>query len=103
MPNTAIFDSVSAAWSAERAAGKKILDLSSGSGATSRMLAKLGYQVVATDYGPPPPMNGVARVAGVDLNAFPIGQFRCGVFGGGHRAYREPGTTFPRNRSGAQA
>src|SRR5215475_10495446 len=70
MPNTAIFDSVSAAWSAERAAGKKILDLSSGSGDTSRMLANLGYQVVATDYGPPPPMNGVARVAGVDLNAF---------------------------------
>ena len=70
MPNTAIFDSVSASWSREKAEGKKILDLSSGGGDTSEMLARLGYRVIATDYGPPPPMNGVARVAGVDLNAF---------------------------------
>ena len=70
MPNTTIFDSVSAAWAAERATGKKILDLSSGGGDTSRMLARLGYRVVATDYGPPAALNGVARVAGVDLNSF---------------------------------
>jgi SAM-dependent methyltransferase len=70
MPNTAILDSVCAAWSAEAAKGKKILDLSCGGSDTSRMLAQLGYQVIATDYGTPPPVNGVTRVAGVDLNCF---------------------------------
>lgn len=70
MPNTTILDSVSAAWSAEPATGKNVLDLSSGGGDTSRMLAKLGFVVTATDYGPPPPMQGVDRVAGVDLNSF---------------------------------
>jgi SAM-dependent methyltransferase len=35
------------------------------------MLAKLGYQVVATDFSPPPPLsNGIARVGGVDLNYY---------------------------------
>src|SRR5262245_29041512 len=70
MPNTAILDSVTAAWSAEKAAGKSLLDLSSGDGDTSEMLARLGYRVVATDYGPQRPMAGVTRVGGVDLNAF---------------------------------
>ncbi|MGH7816740.1 MAG: class I SAM-dependent methyltransferase [Candidatus Binatia bacterium] len=70
MPNPSIFNSVSTAWSTENAAGKRLLDLSCGGGDTAEMLAKLGYQVVATDYGPPPPMNGVARLAGVDLNFF---------------------------------
>jgi SAM-dependent methyltransferase len=78
VPNTTIFDSVSASWSAQPAAGKKILDLSSGGGDTSRMLAKLGYLVTATDYGAPPPMSGVDRVAGVDLNSFL--PFRAGIF-----------------------
>lgn len=33
------------------------------------MLASLGFQVVATDYSPPPPMEGsIDRVGGVDLN-----------------------------------
>jgi 2-polyprenyl-3-methyl-5-hydroxy-6-metoxy-1,4-benzoquinol methylase len=61
----------SSAWSDETAAGKKLLDLSCGGGHTSVMLAKLGFQVVATDYGVPRPMsNGIARVGGVDLNCF---------------------------------
>jgi SAM-dependent methyltransferase len=70
MPNTTIFDSVTAAWSAQPSAGKKILDLSSGGGDTSRMLERLGYHVTATDYGWLPPMAGVERVTGVDLNSF---------------------------------
>lgn len=70
MPNAAILDAVSAAWSVEVPSGKKLLDLSSGDGDTSEMLARQGYQVVATDYGPQRPMRGVARVAGVDLNSF---------------------------------
>lgn len=70
MPNPAIFDAVTAAWSNERAMGRKILDLSCGGGHTSQMLAKLGFQVVATDYGEPPLMHGVQRVSGVDLNSF---------------------------------
>ena len=70
MPNTTIFDSVLASWSAAPAAGRRILDLSSGGGDTSRMLADLGFRVTATDYGAPPPMAGVDRVAGVDLNSF---------------------------------
>jgi len=70
MPNTGIFDSVAAAWSAETAAGKTLLDLSSGDGDTSEMLARQGYRVVATDYGLLRPMHGVTRVAGVDLNSF---------------------------------
>jgi SAM-dependent methyltransferase len=71
MPNSAIVDSISSAWSDETAAGKKLLDLSCGGGDTSVMLAKLGFQVVATDYGVPRPMaNGIARVRGGDLNCF---------------------------------
>lgn len=43
------------------------------------MLASLGYAVVATDYGAPPPMpNGIERVGGVDLNQFL--PFRSGAF-----------------------
>lgn len=71
MPNSAILDSVAAAWSKESGTGKSMLDLSCGGGDTAQLLAKLGYHVVATDYGPPPPMpHGVDRVGGVDLNHF---------------------------------
>lgn len=62
---------MSAAWANESPQGKTVLDLSCGGGDTAVMLAQLGFRVVATDYAPPPPMlNGVARVGGVDLNAF---------------------------------
>ena len=68
MPNPGILQSVSTAWTKEAAPGKKVLDLSCGSGVTSEMLAKLGFRVTATDYSSPPPMSdGVARVGGVDL------------------------------------
>ncbi len=71
MPNNAIFDAVSAAWSRGDGAGKRILDLSCGSGDTAEMLHRLGYQVVATDYCPPPAMSaGIERVGGVDLNVY---------------------------------
>ena len=70
MPNNSIFDSVSTAWSSEDAHGKRVLDLSCGSGRTAAMLAKLGYQVIATDYGAPPALAGDRRVGGVDLNAY---------------------------------
>jgi SAM-dependent methyltransferase len=71
MPNSAVLDSISSAWSDETATGKRLLDLSCGGGDTSVMLAKLGFQVVATDYDVPRPMsNGIARVGGVDLNCF---------------------------------
>ena len=71
MPNNAILDAVTSAWSAEDPVGKRILDLSCGGGDTAEMLARLGYKVIATDYSPPPAMTpGIERVAGVDLNAF---------------------------------
>jgi len=71
MPNSAILESISSAWSDEAEPGKRLLDLSSGGGRTSERLARLGFQVVATDYGVPGPMaNGIARVGGVDLNRF---------------------------------
>jgi len=80
MPNSAIFESVRRAWSSsDPAKGKKALDLSVADGATSRLLASLGYAVVATDYGVPPPMaQGIERVGGVDLNRFL--PFRGGAF-----------------------
>jgi SAM-dependent methyltransferase len=71
MPNNAIIDAVSSAWSTEEPVGKRILDLSCGDGDTAEMLARLGYKVIATDYSVPPAMTpGIGRVAGVDLNAF---------------------------------
>jgi SAM-dependent methyltransferase len=71
MPNSAILDSISAAWSDQAAAGKKLLDLSCGGGHTSELLAQMGFQVIATNYGVPRPMsNGIARVGDVDLNCF---------------------------------
>jgi SAM-dependent methyltransferase len=71
MPTPGILRSVSAAWAKEVAPGKKLLDLSCGGGRTSEMLATLGFQVIATDYGAPPPMStGIVRVGGVDLNDF---------------------------------
>ena len=78
MPNDAILDAVTAAWSGEAATGKTLLDLSSGEGDTSEMLARLGYRVVSTDYGPQRPMHGVTRVGGVDLNSFL--PFRSAIF-----------------------
>ncbi len=68
MANSAILDAVAAAWSNHGDSGKKMLDLSCGDGETARLLARLGYRVVATDYGPPPPMTDIERVGGVDLN-----------------------------------
>lgn len=69
MPNLSILQSVSAAWAKE--SGKVALDLSCGGGHTAIMLAKLGYRVVATEYGHFRPMpHGILSVGGVDLNAF---------------------------------
>ncbi len=71
MPNPAILKAVCQAWSCEAGGAKRLLDLSVGGGDTSMALAKLGYRVIATDYGVPPPMpDGILRVAGVDLNGF---------------------------------
>ena len=48
---------------------KRLLDLSCGGGRTSKLLREKGYAVVATDYSAPPVLGeGIARVAGVDLN-----------------------------------
>ena len=69
MANNGILAAVGAAWSAQAASGKMLLDLSSGDGETSEMLARQGYRVVATDYGLQRPIKGVTRVAGVDLNS----------------------------------
>lgn len=69
MPNASIVRSVTESWSGETGSGKRILDLSCGGGATSRMLAESGFAVVATDYNCPPPLGDrVLRVGGVDLN-----------------------------------
>lgn len=70
MPNSAILKAVTAVWSKHDGRGKKMLDLSCGDGGTACLLARLDYRVVATDYGPPPPMPGIDRVGGVDLNNF---------------------------------
>ena len=80
MPNSSIARSVKEAWSREGAAGKKVLDLSCGGGATSKMLTSHGFEVVATDYTPPPPIQGIHRVAGVDLNEYL--PFRSATFNG---------------------
>ncbi len=71
MPNPHIFEAVRRSWSAQPVQGKTALDLSPGDGATSRLLASLGYAVVVTDYDRPPPLTqGIERVGGVDLNDF---------------------------------
>lgn len=80
MPNPSISRSVKEAWSREGAAGKKVLDLSCGGGETSKMLTSHGFEVVATDYTPPPPIQGINRVAGVDLNEYL--PFRSATFNG---------------------
>lgn len=81
MPNSPILRSVTEAWSAQGSRGKKILDLSCGGGATSRMLAAIGFKVVATDYCPPPSMAGpIDRIGGVDLNEYL--PFKSGTFDG---------------------
>jgi SAM-dependent methyltransferase len=69
VPNPWILEAVTSSWSAEAVARKRVLDLSCGGGQTAELLARLGFEVVATDYLPPPPMTGeILRVAGVDLN-----------------------------------
>ena len=79
MPNPHIFEAVRRSWSAETVQGKRALDLSPGDGATARLLASLGYQVVVTDYDRPPPLSeGIARIGGVDLNHFL--PFQSGTF-----------------------
>ncbi|MDZ4345381.1 MAG: class I SAM-dependent methyltransferase, partial [Candidatus Binatia bacterium] len=79
MPNPAIFEAVRRCWSAQTDQGKRALDLSPGDGATSRLLASLGYTVVVTDYDRPPPLTKeIARVGGVDLNHFL--PFQSGTF-----------------------
>jgi len=81
MPNAGILRSAAAAWSSEAGLAKTVLDLSCGGGETTRMLASLGFAVVATDYGSPPPFTGsISRVGGVDLNE-PL-PFRSGTFDG---------------------
>lgn len=71
MANPYIFESVRAAWTGHAGEAKKLLDLSAGDGATSRLLASLGYSVTVTDYDLPAPMpREIARVGGVDLNRF---------------------------------
>ncbi len=71
MANAAILKSIKASWSRERAPGKKLLDLSYGGGATSELLSSLGFEIIATDYTPPPAMSpDIQRVGGVDLNQF---------------------------------
>ncbi|HBA38847.1 MAG: hypothetical protein A2W66_09435 [Deltaproteobacteria bacterium RIFCSPLOWO2_02_56_12] len=81
MYNRPILRSVSEAWSSEGSREKRILDLSCGGGMTSRMLASHGFEVVATDYGSPPSMEGpIYRVGGVDLNEYL--PFKSGIFDG---------------------
>jgi len=61
MPNRFILRSVAKAWSREEGPGKIVLDLSCGGGTTSRTLASYGFRVVATDYCPPPSMDGTVH------------------------------------------
>lgn len=71
MANPTILTAIATAWSDHPGSGGKMLDLSCGDGDTAQLLAKLGYSVVATDYGKPPLMpQGIKRVAGVDLNRY---------------------------------
>ncbi|MDH3446028.1 MAG: class I SAM-dependent methyltransferase [Deltaproteobacteria bacterium] len=71
MPNSKIFDAIEKSWAQESGGGKTLLDLSCGGGQTSRMLSERGFQVIATDYDPPPALPaGIQRVGGVDLNEF---------------------------------
>lgn len=81
MPNPYIMASISGVWSREAAQGKRILDLSCGGGDSSRMLASQRYEVIATDFGVPPPMDEMVwRVGGVDLNEYI--PFKSGTFDG---------------------
>ncbi len=71
MPNSKIFEAVEKSWAQVPGGGKRLLDLSCGGGHTSKMLAGQGFQVVATDYGPPPKLpENIQRLGGVDLNAY---------------------------------
>lgn len=71
MANDLFLRAIEKTWSAEPSGGKLMLDLSCGDAATTKLLAGLGYKVIATDYGPPPPMGPqIHRLSGVDLNQF---------------------------------
>ena len=81
MPNPFIMRSITRAWSNEVGKARRVLDLSCGAGATSRMLAERGFAVVATDYGHPGPLGErIQRVGGVDLNDYL--PFKSGTFHG---------------------
>lgn len=81
MPNRYIMASVNGVWSREAGPRKRILDLSCGGGDSSRMLASHQFEVIATDFGVPPPMDGaIRRVGGVDLNEYI--PFKSGTFDG---------------------
>jgi SAM-dependent methyltransferase len=69
MASSKIDEAVSAAWVKEARAGRRLLDLSVGGGDTSRMLSKLGFSTVATEYSTLPFVaENVPRVGGVNLN-----------------------------------
>lgn len=71
MPNPFIIRSVSKAWSKEVSSNKRVLDLSCGGGATSKMFLDKGFSVVATEYAYPPFIaDRILRVGGVDLNEY---------------------------------
>lgn len=71
MPNAHIVRAFREAWAGEGNVGKRLLDLSCGSGHTSKELISKGYRVFATDYVVPPPMGeSIQRVGGVDLNEY---------------------------------
>jgi SAM-dependent methyltransferase len=81
MANPFILNSLNKVWSAQNAPGNRVLDLSCGKGATARLLAGLGYDVVATEYGRPQAMGErIQTVGGVDLNRYL--PFKDGSFDG---------------------
>lgn len=81
MPNPYIKEAITRIWRAEGGLKDPMaLDLSCGSGDTSRVLSSCGFEVVATEHVDPPPDLGesVHRVNGVDLN-HPL-PFKSGSF-----------------------
>ena len=80
MPNPYIKNAITEIWrTAGGLKGNLALDLSCGSGDSSRILSSCGFQVVATDFSDPPDLGkSIHRVGGVDLNSqLP---FRSGSF-----------------------
>ena len=79
MASNYIGDAVKRAWAAEHSG--KLLDLSCGGGDTAKMLAGLGFSIVATEYSGLPFLGeNVERVVGIDLN-FPL-PFKSSVMDG---------------------